>query len=800
MIFKNIRLAFRDILKNKGISFINILGLAIGMMAVLLIFQYIRFEKSYDRFFENAGRLQRLVLYRYYKTGLDKSVGNNYYVGQIALEKIPEIENFCRCKKVTQYIEAGEEMYKEEGTLFADSSFFDLFSHSVISGDKKTFLRQPDVTVITESLARKYFGNENPVGKTIYGVNPGRKPVLVQGVIKDVPKNSHLKFDLVISLSTITNNSYCYSCNNTNTYFLLKEGADPVKIAEEITTLAKENFISRGVTIDFPIEFHLQPITGIHLHSNYRFEHETNGNNKYLSILLAIALLILLSAGLNYLNLYSSITARRINGIGIRIVNGATNRNIIGEFTTEAVLTGLLSLFLAFLLLFLFFPFFRNLLDLDFTLATAFQVNTWLLPSCLLIFLSLGVGFLLGIRTLNVSPVSFIKKDFILKNKKRSRKFLLVVQFIITIILIGSTIVVMKQISYMQRDAFTMDIDQVLVVRRPVAREFNSSQTSFQESLLKIPGITDFTFSTISPGEKNTWVKGGISIKGKDRLDYQFFQADVAPDFFQFFNVRLLAGRQFFSDENNWTGGPRHLILNKEAALAFGEDDYKNIIGKTLIDLDSDPQQEIGEIVGVIDGYFQNSLDQEIKPTIYNCDQGGYFIFIKIHSKNIHEIVLNVTSEFRKYFEGQYFEYYFLDEFFNAQYKSHIQLFKCFILFSIMAIIIVSLSLFGLVMMMSVTRTKEIGIRKVNGARINELLIMLNRDYVIWIVIGFIVATPVTWYVMHLWLKNFAYRTELSWWIFAIAVLITLLIALLTVSWQSWRAATRNPVEALRYE
>jgi putative ABC transport system permease protein len=800
MIFKNIRLAFRDILKNKGISFINILGLAIGMMAVLLIFQYIRFEKSYDKFFDNAGRLQRLVLYRYYKTGLDKSVGNNYYVGQIASESIPEIEDFCRVKKETQFIEANEQIFKEERTLFADSSFFDLFSHSVLSGDKKSFLRQPDVTVITESLARKYFGNENPVGKTIYGVNPGRKPVLVQGVIKDVPKNSHLKFDLVISLSTVTNNSYCYSCNNTNTYFLLKEGTNPVKIAEEITRLAKENFISRGVTIDFPIEFHLQPITDIHLHSNYRFEHETNGNNKYLSILLTIALLILFSAGLNYLNLYSSITARRINGIGIRIVNGATNRNIIGEFTTEAVLTGLLSLFLAFLLLFLFFPFFRNFLDLDFTLATAIQVNTWLLPSCLLIFLNLGVGFLLGTRILNVSPVSFIKKDFILKNKKRSRKFLLVVQFIITIILIGSTIVVMKQISYMQRDAFTMDIDQVLVVRRPVAREFNASQTSFQQSLLKIPGITDFTFSTISPGEKNTWVKGGISIKGKDRLDYQFFQADVAPDFFQFFNVRLLAGRQFFSDENNWTGGPRHLILNKEAALAFGEDDYKNIIGKTLIDLDSDSQQEIGEIVGVIDGYFQNSLDQEIKPTIYNCDQGGYFIFIKIHSKNIHEIVLNVTSEFRKYFEGQYFEYYFLDEFFNAQYKSHIQLFKCFILFSIMAIIIVSLSLFGLVMMMSVTRTKEIGIRKVNGARINELLVMLNRDYVIWIVIALIVATPVTWYVMHLWLKNFAYRTELSWWIFAIAGLITLLIALLTVSWQSWRAATRNPVEALRYE
>jgi putative ABC transport system permease protein len=208
MIFKSIRLAFRNILKNKGISFINIIGLAIGMMAVLLIFQYIRFEKSYDKFFDNAGRLQRLVLYRYYKTGLDKSVGNNYYVGQIASEKIPEIENFCRCKRLTQYIEAGEQLYKEERTLFADSSYFDLFSHVVVSGDKKSFFRQPDVAILTESLARKYFGNEDPIGKTIYGVNPGKKPLLVQGVIKDVPQNSHLKFDIAISLSTVTDSSY----------------------------------------------------------------------------------------------------------------------------------------------------------------------------------------------------------------------------------------------------------------------------------------------------------------------------------------------------------------------------------------------------------------------------------------------------------------------------------------------------------------------------------------------------------------------------------------------------------------
>jgi putative ABC transport system permease protein len=238
--------------------------------------------------------------------------------------------------------------------------------------------------------------------------------------------------------------------------------------------------------------------------------------------------------------------------------------------------------------------------------------------------------------------------------------------------------------------------------------------------------------------------------------------------------------------------------LNKEAAMAMGEDDYKNVIGKTLYD--SDNKEDIGEIVGVVDGYFQNSLDQEIKPTIFNCDQGGYYIFMKIQSNNIPYVISKVTTEYKKYFKDQYFEYYFLDDFFNAQYKSHIQLFRCYLLFSIMAIIITSLSLFGLVLMASVSRTKEIGIRKVNGAKVTELLTMLNKDYLRWMTIAFVIATPVAWYTMHFWLQNFAYKTAISWWIFALAGLLALAIAMLTVSWQSWRAATRNPVEALRYE
>jgi putative ABC transport system permease protein len=798
MIQKNTKLAYRNIAKNKGVSSINILGLAVGMMAVLLIFQYIRFEKDYDKFFDNADRLKRLVFYRYYQTGLDKSVGNNYYIGQIAAERIPEIENFCRVKKETIFIKSGEQIFKEERTLFADSSFFDMFSHKVLSGDKTIFLRQPDAVVITESTSRKYFGNENPVGKIIFAVNPGKKPLTVLGVIEDVPGNSHLKFDLIISLSTITTPSYCYGCNNTNTYFLLREESDPAKIASEITTLAKDNFTSRDILIDFPIEFQLQPVTDIHLHSDYRFEFEPNGSSKYLSVLLIIALLILLSAGFNYFNLYSSATGKRINSIGIRIINGASGRDIILEFITEALLTGLISLVLAFSMLFLLFPFFKEFLGLNFTIDSLFSIKTWLLPSSFLLALSLIAGLMLGLKIYKVTPVTFIRKDLRFSSSGQSRSFLLAGQFIIAIVLIGCTLGAIKQIGYMQKEAFTMNIDQTLIVKRPTAREFNTAQKSFQEALLKHPGISEITYSTISPGEKNTWVKGGISLKGKEKLGFQFFQADVAPDFFKFFNVKLIAGRDFFKDETNWQGGPKHVILNKEAAIAFGEDKIETIIGKTLWDTDS--KEEMGEIVGIIDGYFQNSLDQEVKPTIFNCDQGGYYIFIRMKNADLKDIVGMVTSEFHTYFKDQYFEYYFLDEFFNSQYKSHIQLFRSFILFSLMAVVITCLSLFGLVLMTTVSRTKEIGIRKLNGAKVSEILFLLNRDFILLVTLSYAVSIPVIWYVLHKWLQGFAYRTDLSWWLFVLAGIIAFGIALLTVSWQSWRAATRNPVEALRYD
>ncbi len=800
MILKNIIHSVRNLMINKGLSLINIIGLSLGIMAFLVIYQYIRFEKSYDRHLENSDRLYRTVFYRHYQTGLDKSVGVNYLVGQLSADQIPEIENFCRCRKETVFIEANNEIYKEERTFFADTSFFDIFSYPVISGSRETFMKEPNSVIVTESVARKYFGDINVIGKTIYNVNPGSKPFVIRGVVKDVPENSHLKFDLVVPLSALTGDDYCYTCNNTNTYFLLRKGSDPVDVASKITQTAMEYLKSINADFQFAMEYHLQPVADIHLKSNYRFEHEINGNKKYLSTLFIVSIFILISAFLNYSDLFTSLLRKRIKGIATKIINGASRTSIISELAAETFLTGLISLLIGIGLLYVFFPLLRNYLDLDLSVSSLSNLKIWLVPSLILLTASLIIGIITGLRMYRIGPVAILKKSRINGHGKDSKKVILALQFIIAIFLLSSTILAMKQMKYMQQDALTMDIGQTLVVKRPVDRKFNSSQISFQESLLNFPEIVATTYSTITPGEKNTWVKGGIMIRGGDKLSDQIYQTSIAPGFFDFFNVKLLAGRNFYSDETNWEGGKKHLVLNKEAALAMGggSNNFNGILGKEVFD--TDQNSDIGEIIGVVDGYFQNSLDQEVRPTIFNADRGGYFIFLKIRNANMKNIVSGVKSEFQKHFKGQYFEYFFLDEYFNSQYKSHVRFNRCFILFSLMAILIAILSLLGIVIMLCAERTKEIGIRKVNGAKIIEILEMLNKDFVKWVVISFMIATPVAWYAMHKWLQNFAYKTEISWWIFALTGLSTIVIVVLTVSWQSWKVATRNPVEALRYE
>jgi putative ABC transport system permease protein len=791
--------AYRNFIYNRGLNAINIAGLAIGMMAVLFIYQYIRFEKSYDNYQANADRIYRMVFYRYYQTGLDKSVGNSYIIGEAVRSGVPEVENLCRAtNRGPQYIRVGDRIFKEERALHADSSLFDVFTYSVLLGVKEHFLREPNTVIITKSTANKYFGTVNAVGKILYQGNSDKNPLTVQGVIEDIPQNSHLKFDLVISLYSVINKNFCYTCNNIGTYFLLRKGVNCKNVEAKIDKIARDYRAANKMDPTLRAEYHLQPLRNIHLHSDYRFELDTIGNYKYINALMFLAVFILISAWLNYTNIYASILGYRINNVIIKKINGASQQNVVSQFLVDSIFSGFISLIFAILFFRVLFPVLNNYLNLDFSISSISGLQTWVPAIVVLIGLSIVFGLVLGIFVYHTTPSGFNKKG-IKGLGHRSQKIMLVSQFVIATFLIICTLFVVKQIRYMQHDAFSMDIEQTLVVKVPGTKEFNQSQINFQTYLKQIPGIAEITYSNITPGEKNGWVKGGIHLSGKESAtEVQIFQNDVSPNFFNFFGVKLLAGRQFFEQETNWNGGTRHVILNKEAATALAPGNIKEILGKTLFD--PDDSIEVGEIVGVVDGFFQNSLDQEVRPTIFNCDQLGTFIYIKIRNANIKEIVGKVQAGYQKHFKGQYWDYYFLDEFFNNQYKLHIQFNRCFVLFSIMAIIIACLSLLGMVVMVSNARTKEIGIRKVNGSTISQIIMLLVSDFTKWVIIAFIIACPISWYAMHMWIQSFAYKTGLSWWVFALAEMIVLMIALLTVSWQSWKAATRNPVEALRYE
>ncbi len=797
---KYLKRTYRNLIKNKVVNGINILGLSLGFAAILLIGQHIRFEKSYDDFLDNYENLYRLVFYRHYSTGLDESVGNNYMAGQIAYENIPEIEDFMRCKKSTELIEVSNKTYKEERVFFADSSFFKMLSYPILDGNKCSFLKAPNTVIISQSLALKYFGDSNPIGQTIKLVGYGYKPLVVQGVAKDVPINTHLKFDLVISLSTITDKNYCYTCNNTNTYFQMTEGSDPEKVASEITDLAYHYFQKKGITLDIKIEYKLQKISDIHLHSNNRFELEANGNYTYLIILSIVALFIIASALLNYINIYESILHKKKVSFGIQKINGASRRSLFVSSLADIFIICFISLFLSFLILILGFPILKEKLQLGFSFNTFFAPEIILSIIAGIVFISVFIGLFVVFKILRNPALTLVQS----KNKKGvgkqlGNKYVLVIQFGIAIVLISISILAVKQIDFMQKSVLSMGMEQVLVIKRPGARVYNLPQKQFEDKLKQMAGISGISYSTISPGQKNGWVKGGVTIRGIDRQSDQLYQSSIAPNFFDFFGVKLLAGRFFREGETNYrTDSKKHVILNKEAAQSLGSDDYSELIGKEVYD--SENNSVLGEIVGIVDGYFQNSLEQQINPTIFNPDQYGYYIFIKIESNSSIEVIDKIKATYKKTFANNYADMFFLDDLFNQQYNQHIQFKSILTLFSLMAVLISMLSILGIAILDASSRTKEIGIRKVNGAKIFEILTMLNKDFVKWVVIAFVIATPIAWYAMHKWLENFAYKTDLSWWIFGLAGILALGIALLTVSWQSWRAATRNPVEALRYE
>lgn len=802
LVVNYLKVAFRILLRQKGYSFINIFGLAIGMAACLLIFQYVTFEKSYDTYHDDYENIYRVLNYRYYTSGLDKSAGCAALVGPTMKEEFPEVLSFTRFKKIIPTVRYNDTIFKENMTFFADSSFFSMFSFRLIEGDPRSALREPYSVVFTKSTAEKYFGYENPIGKTIYLWNS--TPCKVTGLAEDVPENTHIKFDMLISFVTQFSEQFCWPCNNKHTYIKVAKGTDPRVLESKFPSII--NKIHADENNSFERAYFLQPIADMHLTPDLRFEFVTTGDGETVNILSLVALFIIIIAWLNYINLSTARSINRAKETGLRKVIGAGRKQLIRQFLLESLLLNTLGVIAALIIVCITFNSFTELLNKNFTFTLLSESNFWIM----LIGITLAGSFLSGLYPAFVlssfSPVT-IFKDKITGTGKSAllRKGLTIFQFAIAIALIASTITVYNQISFMRSRDLGLEIEQTVAVNW--ASNFSEGfdyygvMDAFVGELSDQTSIKDITFSSIYPGIENTEVSGGIRLQGSSPEDgKQIYSAWIADNFLDFFNIDLICGRNYLeSDLTNLSSsnnGDKGIIINESAVKVLGLSRPEEALGKIIIYDD----EIFGRVVGVINDYHQQSLDKMLRPTIFFGGKWGFYYIFKIDTHNIDETLSIIKDKFNNYYPGNAFVYSFIDEVFDNQYKSDIQFGNIFSLFALFAILIACLGLFGLASFTTLQRTKEIGIRKVLGASIQNILVLIAKDFFQLIFISIAIAIPAAYYVMNKWLENYAYKSNIGWWFYVLPIIFIVAVASFAIGYQIVKAAFSNPVESLRTE
>ncbi len=795
-----IKLAFRNLIKNNFYSTINIVGLAIGITACILILLYVQFELSYDNFHEKSERVFRVNCFEI----LNGDSHNQPYtpppLAKVMQDEIPEIEDAVR---LTTYwpivLEHKEKVLNTTKGCYADASFFKIFSATFIHGDPGTALTEPYTVVLTETTAKRYFGNENPLGQKLSRKN--YRSFTVTGVIKDFPENSHIKPDFLASFKSLSyNNSMDWSQNSFYTYVLIKEGAYNQQVDKKLKGVVKKYVGAylkehKGLSLEesISLEYYTQCLTNIHLDDDVKAGAEPLGNKIYLVIFSIIAAFILIIACINYMNMSTAQSATRAREVGLKKSLGSNRNKLVFQFLSESIFIALIALFLAMALIKILLPVFNNLVDKHLLFSCAGSFSSVLL---LLVF-GIAIGILSGIYPAfflaSFSPLTVINGINTSSGiQGKLRNGLVVFQIIVTIVLFSGTFVIGKQLNFLQKQELGFNKENLIIIEN--ANSLGSQMSSLKKALLAQSGILQVTNSNSIPGRDMYYETFSHGISNSDR-HVNVIWSDV--DFLKTYDIELIQG-SFFEEGNQ--ANTKSIVLNETVIKELNIEDP---IGKKIYKGQKTDENSF-TIIGVIKNFHFESLHQEVSSLgFYNNDDNlkynGRFLSVRI-SGDIQEGLKKIEQTWDKFTGGQSFDYVFLDEDFGRLYTAELRTRKLVSIFSALAIVIACIGLFALAAFVAEQRTKEIGIRKVNGAKISEVLLMLNKDFVKWVAIAFIIATPIAWYAMHKWLENFAYKTTLSWWIFALAGVVALGIALLTVSFQSWKAATRNPVEALRYE
>ena len=795
-------IAYRNLLRHKVFSLINILGLAIGMAVCLLIFQYVSFEMSYDQFHENKTDIYRIRLDRYDKGELSTQwAGGSAAVGHAAKDKFPEIMAHAVLTGRSAVISYNNREFREQNIFFATDSMFSVFSFPMIEGDPKTALSEPLSVVITEEMARKYFGDEPAMGKTLE-VN-GNSLLKVSGILEDIPENSHLQFDFLFSFSTLAQRNpsilTSWQWDGFLSYIKLRPDADPEALAQKINELAAEEEKEYLAQANHRMDFSLQPITDIHLYSNFMVEAGPNGDGDSVFFLSIIAIFVLIIAWVNYINLSTARSVDRAREVGLRKTTGANRGQLISQFLFESFLINLLASGIALTIFQFAKGWLADLTGIPVTYNLWSTPEFWLAFGGMLAIGSLLAGLYPAFVLSSFQPVQVLKGALNTGNSSGSgfnlRKALVVLQFAISVALIVGTLGVREQITFMTNYDLGLNIDQTMVIRGPGVADstYADKIISYESELLKSPEISQFSLSTLIPGN-STSNAGGIRLVGMDESEskqYGFFW--VNNGFIDLYGLEVVAGRKFapesFRDTNT-------VIFNEAAVKHLGFDKAEDVIGKRIEFWGQQPT-----VIGVVKDFHVLSLKEEFRPTIMRYYPIlGSFQSLKVNTANLEETIAYAEEQYKSFFPGNPFEYFFADEYFDAQYKSDRQFGKVFGIFTVLAILVACLGLFGLASFIIVKRTKEIGVRKVLGASVGQIIYLLSKDFLLLVIGANILALPMAYWGISYWLETFPIRMGISPWLFILPFLIVVLIAWATVSLQTLKTANANPAKSLRYE
>jgi len=815
MLKNYLTVAFRNILRHKVYSFINIAGLAVGMACTILILLWVQSELSFDRYHGKADRIYRLAS----NWDLGKWQGlyaiSNHTVGPTMQKDYPEIVKACRFRPirsgaVAQY---NNQKFREEGIFYADNSVFDIFKFPLINGDPKSALTTVHSVVITEDIAKKYFGSENPVGKVLkmtfqdrdvfgntFVASNAELDAIVTGIIKNVPPNSHFSFNMLLSFETL----YHYNEKQRGrwwgdvgiyTYLLTREDCDPKELKKKFPALIDKHIGEVLKAAKGSIEYFLEPLKDIHLYSDTKWDISKYGSIAYVYTFSVIALFILLIACINFMNLSTAHSASRAREVGIRKAVGAHRWNLINQFFGESFLFGFISFLIGLGLVEIFLPVFRSLSGSEFTFNDL--IGSQLFPA--LIGLVLFVGFIAGsypaLFLSAFQPVQIFTGHLkAVAANSHFRNVFVVTQFTISIGLIAGTIIIFYQLNYMRHKNLGFNKEHIVVLRI-LDDTVRQSIDTVKKELLNHSGIAGITVSSVPPGygaRTNVFLPEGFGLNQAQMMG----SISIDSGFIPTIGLEIVAGRNFSSEIS--ADRSKSILINQTAARQFSWDDP---IGKSIRELDQ--WNTTKTVVGVVRDFHLESLHNKISPLLIESEPSRYrFILIKIRPESLPDTLSFIKEKWKEIDPTETLDYWFLDESesFSWQYQSEQRLSKMFSYFALLAIFIACLGLFGLANFTAEQRTKEIGIRKAMGASISSIILLLSKEFAKWILIANIIAWPIAYFAMNRWLQNFAYRINIGLGTFILAGLIVLVIALLTVSYQAIKAARANPVDALRYE